>query len=171
MSQCKGRDPRLGRLLAESGTVHEAKRSRTNELWIYVEGAEVGARSRFLSNQRKASPAVAVRFDLDGRTYNIAADRYSAPEQNLAGIAAYIESVRAQERNGIFTVEEMLHTFAALPDGRRSWWEVLDVPRDAPVSVAEAAYRALAFCCHPDVGGDPDKFREITEAIQEARSR
>jgi hypothetical protein len=79
--------------------------------------------------------------------------------------------VRAQERNGIFTVEEMLHTFAALPGARRSWWEVLGVPRDAHTSVAEAAYRDLVRRCHPDVGGDPEEFVRIQAAIEEARRR
>lgn len=155
---------------AVAAFILRGKGSRTKELWIYIDGAEVGARNRFLSNQRNASPAVAVRFDLDGHTYNIAADRYNTPEQNLAGIAAYIESVRAQERNGIFTVEEMLHTFAALPAGRE-WWRVLGVQPDATQDVAEAAYRALVLKFHPDKGGDPEKFREITDAIEEARSR
>ena len=155
---------------AVAAFILRGKGSRTKELWIYIDGAEVGARNRFLSNQRNASPAVAVRFDLDGHTYNIAADRYNTPEQNLAGIAAYIESVRAQERNGIFTVEEMLHTFAALPVGRE-WWKVLGVQPDAPQDVAEAAYRALVLKFHPDAGGRTEDFREITEAIEEARSR
>lgn len=141
---------------------------RTEELWIYVDGAELGARNRFLSNQRNATPAVAIRFDLDGATYNIVADRYNTPEQNLAGIAAYIESVRAQERNGIFTTEEMLHTFAALPAGKE-WWEVLGVARSCTRSAAEAAYRSLVKTHHPDAGGDAERFREITEAIEEAR--
>ena len=36
----------------------------------------------------------------------------------------------------------------------------------APLDVAEAAYRALAKKAHPDAGGDPERFRRLTEAIE-----
>lgn len=144
---------------------------RTKELWIYIDGGQVGARNAFLANQRGIlSPRVCVRFDLDGHEYNICADSYTAPEQNLAGIAAYIESVRAQERNGIFTVEEMMHTFAALP-ARVHWSEVLGLPRDARMSAIESAYRARAKKAHPDVeGGSHEAMSALNAAYEEAKA-
>lgn len=39
------------------------------------------------------------------------------------------------------------------------------------VSEAKAAYRRLAKKYHPDVGGDPKKFRQITEAYKVCQSR
>lgn len=130
---------------------------RTKELWIYTEG-KLGARNRFLSNQSSAIDArVAVRFDLDGVEFCILADRYWEPEQNLAGIAAYIESVRAQERNGIFTVAEMMHTFAALPAPQSADYFAGCAAR----SEIESRYRDLAKTHHPDVGGDPAVMSEI----------
>lgn len=137
--------------------------SRTNELWIFADG-ELGAMGRFLANQRGLCDArVAVRFDLDGIEYNIVADRYIEPWQNLAGIAEYIKAIRAQERNGIFTASEMFVAFAALP-GSRDWF--------AGCSGAEqvkSRYRTLAAEHHPDRGGDTAVMAEINAQYAAAR--
>jgi len=131
---------------------------RTRELWIYVE-AQLGARNRFLANQRASvDPAVVVRFDLDGNTFTIATDRFTDAAQNLAGIASYIESVRAQERYGIFEVTEML-SFAALP-APKSWFTGCTTRAEI-----ESVYRKLAQKHHPDRnGGDTATMAAINEA-------
>ena len=43
-------------------------------------------------------------------------------------------------------------------------YEILGVPRDAPVTKIRAAYRELAKEHHPDKGGDPKKFAQIAQA-------
>jgi hypothetical protein len=145
---------------------------RTRELWIYADG-EIGAKTRFLANQRGIKdPKVAVRFDLDGTEYNIVADRYIEPWQNLAGIAEYIKAIRAQERNGIFTAQEMMATFAALPDpnAKRPWWVVMGLPEGAPLEAIEMTYRTLARQLHPDVpGGSTEAMQELNRAYDEAK--
>ncbi len=145
---------------------------RTTELWIYAD-ADSGAKGRFLSNQRGIrDPKVAVSFDLDGTQYNIVADRYFEPWQNLAGIASYIEAIRAQERNGIFTAQEMMASFAALPapPRKRDWFEVLAVSPSAPREVIDASYKALAKKLHPDVqGGSTEAFQELQGAYEDAK--
>lgn len=131
---------------------------RTSELWIYAD-AQLGAQNRFLANQRSSvDPAVVVRFDLDRTTFTIATDRFTDAAQNLAGIAAYIESVRAQERYGIFEVTEML-SFAALP-APNQWFAGC-----ATRAEIETRYRELAMEHHPDRnGGDTATMAEINEA-------
>ena len=42
----------------------------------------------------------------------------------------------------------------------------LYVSSDAPEIVVKAAYRALAKQHHPDSGGDPETFKQITEAYE-----
>lgn len=46
-------------------------------------------------------------------------------------------------------------------------YELLHLLPTAPIEVARAAYRALAFIHHPDRGGNSEVFREITEAFEE----
>ncbi|WP_323676892.1 DnaJ domain-containing protein [Halorubellus sp. PRR65] len=47
---------------------------------------------------------------------------------------------------------------------------ILGVSKDAPETVVDAAYRALAKEKHPDQGGDPGEFTEIKEAYDTIKS-
>lgn len=141
------------------------KEWRTTELWIYAEG-QLGAKGRFLANQRTGlDPRVVVSFDIDGVGYLIAVDRLNDAAQNLAAIAAYIEGLRAQERYGIFTAEELLQNFAALPppaspfDGLKSEDEIVTL------------YRKLAKDAHPDHGGTHETFTQLLHQRDEAIRR
>lgn len=140
------------------------KNWRTTELWIYAD-ADLGARNRFLANQKGLrDPRVAVQFDLDGKTYKIVADRYFEPWQNLAGITEYIKAIRAQERNGIFSADEMMASFAALPPKRR-WFAGLK-SREAVTD----RYRELAKKHHPDAGGNSDDMAAINAEFAEVKA-
>jgi DnaJ-class molecular chaperone len=51
----------------------------------------------------------------------------------------------------------------------RSYYDVLDVPRDASTVQIKASFRVLAMLWHPDHNRDanaPARFREISEAYQ-----
>lgn len=51
----------------------------------------------------------------------------------------------------------------------RHWLSVLHLRADAPIEVANAAYRALSKMHHADIGGDSDRMAKINEAIQRIR--
>jgi len=51
------------------------------------------------------------------------------------------------------------------------WFTVLGVLPEAPIEVAEAAYRALAKKAHPDAGGSSEAMGRLSRAIEEARAR
>lgn len=44
------------------------------------------------------------------------------------------------------------------------YYDLLGVPRTAPKDDIKKAYKELARRCHPDKGGDPEKFKKINEA-------
>ena len=48
----------------------------------------------------------------------------------------------------------------------RSLYESLELPRTASAAEIKASYRRLALVHHPDKGGDPEKFKEITKAYE-----
>jgi hypothetical protein len=48
-------------------------------------------------------------------------------------------------------------------------YQTLFLDSKAPMEVVKAAYKALSRKHHPDVGGDADKFRTITDAYRRIR--
>ncbi|KAF7984077.1 hypothetical protein HWV62_17638 [Athelia sp. TMB] len=48
----------------------------------------------------------------------------------------------------------------------RKFYDLLEVPVDASESDLKKAYRKKALRLHPDKGGDPDKFKEVTHAYE-----
>lgn len=108
-----------------------------------------------------------------GQMKCIAIDRYQRVEDNLAALAATLEAMRAIERHGGAEIlERTFQGFAALPQTASSTWRAqLELPPDGPLTLeqVETAFRSLANQHHPDKGGDPARFREITEARAAAR--
>ena len=45
-------------------------------------------------------------------------------------------------------------------------YDVLGVPKDADTSAIKSAYKDLAKQHHPDKGGDPEKFKELSGAYE-----
>ena len=116
-------------------------------------------------------PGVAVYFEKDGKQHVFACDQYDAPWKNIRAIGKTIEAIRAIERYGASDMmERALSAFEALPapDG---WRTVLGFPNGPCPSLREvrARYRDLVKTHHPDQGGDPDQFRKINEAYEQAR--
>ena len=56
-----------------------------------------------------------------------------------------------------------------MPDDLRKAFEALTVAYEAPLCVAEAAFRALSKYYHPDRGGDPQQFHAVNDAIAVVR--
>ena len=48
----------------------------------------------------------------------------------------------------------------------KSFYDVLGVSKDASEAEIKKAFRSLAVKCHPDSGGDEEKFKEISEAYE-----
>jgi hypothetical protein len=118
-------------------------------------------------------PGVAVYFQRDGKPMVFACDKYFESCDNVYAIAKTIEAMRGIERWGASDMMERAFTgFAALPQQASSTWrERLGFRSDEAVAVTtvEERFRELAHMHHPDKGGDPSRFREITEARAAAR--
>jgi hypothetical protein len=104
------------------------------------------------SNQpRPDDPGVGVYFQLNGKPIALACDHYDSPEANIAAVAKHIEAMRAMERHGVGSLEQMFAGFMALPPAMSpdDWREPLGNPRT--LDEAEANYRERMKHAHPDV--------------------
>lgn len=111
-----------------------------------------------------------------GRARVMAIDRYATLADNLAAIAATLESMRAIERHGGAEILDRAFTgFTALPppSAEPQWWEILECKRDASLDEIRAQYRRIAAQAHPDrQHGNTERMAAVNRAwelAQEAR--
>lgn len=99
----------------------------------------------------------------------MAIDRYEKVEQNIAALAATIESMRAIERHGGAKVIERAFTgFVALPaPGARAWHEVLDIDPLCSVDELREVYRRRRSSAHPTNGGTTEQFDAVNQAYEQ----
>jgi hypothetical protein len=142
---------------------------------VISSNVEVTLSGRPRSGQRAPDdPGVCVYFQLSGKPYAMACDRYTTVADNLAAIAAHIDATRAITRHGVATAEETLQAFQALPppstaSASRQWWDVLGVTARPTPEEVDAAYRRLASERHPDRGGSDAAMAELNAAREAAR--
>ena len=128
-------------------------------------------------------PAAALWFDLAGKDITggqqlmvLACDRFRRLEQNIRAISLTMERLRLVDEIGAYSLVAAVEGARALPPPSRvrgeavavpgqPWHEVLGVVPDAPLLVAEAAYRALA----KEQGEGGNHLVELNLAIEKAR--
>lgn len=122
------------------------------------------------SNQAEPTdPGAAVYWEQKGKRMCLAIDQYDRVADNLAAIAATLNCMRGIERHGSAEIlERAFMGFKALP-APESWRNVLGVENGSSLAECEAAYRERAKSCHPDLGGNELLFKELVDAIAEAR--
>lgn len=100
----------------------------------------------------------------------MAIDIYDRVSDNIAALAATLDSMRAIERHGGAAILERAFTgFTALPapGAARKWFEVLGVTPSASRDEINAAYRKLASANHPDRGGSAEAMAAVNQARDE----
>jgi len=132
-------------------------------------------------SQQKAiqDPGIAVYFTWKDQPYCFACDQWKKMEHNLRAIVLHISAIRGVERWGVGSMVQAFAGYKALSDGpvneegvaQLSWWHILGVSHDAPFGDAQCAYRKLAKRHHPDRGGDPVLFKQVSQAWMEYRKR
>lgn len=125
------------------------------------------------ANQPEPSdPGIAVYFTYKTKEMVFACDKYRRTWDNVYAIARTIEAVRGIERWGASDMmERAFKGFAALPERASQGWRVdLGFTDDQTVTIddVQTSFRALAHQHHPDKGGDPQKFRDICLARDNA---
>ena len=131
---------------------------------------EVTLSGRLRSGARTPEdPGICIYFQLSGKPYAMACDRYTTVADNLAAVAAHIDATRAIERHGVASAAETLQAFQALPaPSGRHWTAVLGLERGATADQIKSAHRRLMLDHHPDRGGSDREMGEINRARDEA---
>lgn len=118
-----------------------------------------------------ADPGAAVYFTLDGQQRCIPCDMYLRIEDNLAAIAATIQSLRTIERHGSQMFEAAFTGFDRLPApdqvAGRTWKDVLGY-HGASLEEARQSYYKARKASHPDHGGSTDMLQEVRDAWNQA---
>lgn len=83
------------------------------------------------------------------------------------GGSSFEQQYRAQQQNAYFGFDMGRETKPP-PAPDPEWAKVLGLPKTATKDQIKSKYRTLAKVHHPDAGGDPKKFAEITKAYEEA---
>ena len=127
------------------------------------------------SSQRSPDDrGAAVYFKWKDEPMVIACDSYDKIGCNLWAMAKTIEAMRGIDRWGCSELLNRAFTgFKALPyegTSGQSWWDILEIDKEASDEDIKAAYRAKIKENHPDLGGDQEKFERIQKAYQQATS-
>ena len=118
----------------------------------------------------RGDPAVAVHFVAFDKATVLACDRFDRLADNIAALAAHIESLRAIDRYGVGTIEQAFAGYVALP-APEQWWQVLGCKPDTPLATVEQVHRELAKRHHPDRGGSDAMMARLNAALDQARNQ
>lgn len=162
---------KTGLVDARRGLVRELELLGAKNI-IISSNAELTRSGDIAARQRRIDDTgIAVYFTLDGQQRCIPCDKWIRMEDNLHAIELTVGALRGLERWG---AKEMVRAafagFEALPAGGDTGWHVvLDIAPTATLAEIETAWRRLVKTHHPDKGGDPERFRLIQTAYQQAR--
>jgi len=113
-----------------------------------------------------SDPGICAYFEMKGKPYAMACDRYQTLAQNAAAIANHIDATRRIERYGVATAAESLQAFIALPAPKRAH-EILGVAPSASPDEVRRAWRAKIADAHPDKTGTHAAAAEVNAARDE----
>lgn len=122
-------------------------------------------------NQTTEERRVVLRYKKNGKEVVLEMAKQNRAVDNLRVLYLTVEAMRMNEKRGIAEVIESAYLQLAAPRQQKSPHEVLGIMLDAPLEVAEAAYKARARRAHPDAGGSVEQIKELNQAIEEIRNQ
>jgi hypothetical protein len=111
-----------------------------------------------------------VRFVLREKPVEVRCSSQDAYRDNLRCVFYAIQAMRMNEKRGIADTIRKAYLQIEAPKEQRDPYEVLGVRPDAPTTVIEATYKALAKERHPDAGGNADQMKELNDAYERVKS-
>lgn len=119
----------------------------------------------YANSSEPSDSGVAVYFQWRSKRMCFACDKFQTVAQNIRAITLTIEAIRGIERWGASDMmERAFRGFTAIE--AHPWKTTLGIEEGHPVSkdLIEERFRAMARVHHPDVGGNEEKFKDLTHA-------
>lgn len=163
---------KTGLIDARDGLVRELALLGAKSVVISCNAERLGNGMIAARQRRIDDTGVAVYFTLKGAQKCIPCDKWIRLEDNLRAVELTINALRGLDRWGAKEiVDAAFQGFTALPEatGVAAWWDELGVAPSASNDEIDTAYRRLIKQHHPDVGGDVEAFRRVTEAYRQAK--
>lgn len=114
---------------------------------------------------------VKLTYIKNGKTVVLEMDKQNRAIDNLRVLYLAVEAMRLNEKRMLNEVIESAYLQLAGPEKQQDPYETLQIMRDAPIEVAEAAYKARARLAHPDNGGSAEQMKQLNEAINAIRKQ
>jgi hypothetical protein len=152
----------LERLTTELRRLNVSRVVVSSNLRTRQDGRPYAAQARNLDD-----PGVAVYFHVKGAARVLACDKWISAAENIAAIAGHIEAIRAQQRYGVGSLDQVFAGYAALPpQASHDWRLILGFAAAAAVTRAmvDERFRERARAAHPDTGGSHDVMARLSEA-------
>jgi hypothetical protein len=120
---------------------------------------------------RPSDVGVAVYFSVNNKAMAICCDKWNTVEANLKALSMSVDAMRGLDRWVVSQImERAFMGFKALPEKASCvpWWDVLGVSRECTLKEVKAAYKKQSKIHHPEMGGEPHKWRELQDAYEQA---
>lgn len=127
-----------------------------------------GARSE-ANYQSEVDRTVTLRYIKDDREVVLSMSKQNRAVDNLRVLYLAVEAMRMNEKRGLGEVIQEAYLQLAGPEPDMDPHELLGIRPDAPLEVAEAAWKAKMRTAHPDAGGSEEQVKKLNAAIEAIR--
>lgn len=119
--------------------------------------------------QTEEDRTVTLTYQKDGRPVTLKMGKQARAVDNLRVLYLAVEAMRLNEKRGLGEVIQEAYLQLAGPEPAIDPYELLGIRPDAPLEVAEAAWKVKMKTVHPDAGGSEEQVKRLNAAIEQIR--
>ncbi len=126
------------------------------------------------SKDGRRLPGTIARYMRNGKWQEGSCHAFPTRAQNLRQIYLFLDRVRIAEDNGVAysglsgskDLTTTVDTESARKESLLDAYDILGASPDDPVELIKEIYRKKSMYYHPDKGGDPEKFKRLSQAYE-----
>lgn len=121
--------------------------------------------------QTEADRTVILTYTKHSRPITLSMGTQARAVDNMRVLYLAVEAMRLNEKRGLGEVIQEAYLQLAEPEPAIDPYELIGVRPDAPLAIAEAAYKVKVRTAHPDSGGSAEQMKKLNDAIEEIRRK